>query len=129
MKPLKAAVIGSGLIAGLKHIPAFKKHGSKVQLNALCDLNLDAARKLAAQHGIPQVYGNIDEMLSKEKPDLVDICTPPKTHAPIAIQVMRAGANVLIEKPMAQTLQECDAIIDASHANRVKVCLAHSDLF
>ena len=129
MKSLKAAVIGSGLIAGLKHIPAFKKHAGKVQLTALCDLNVDAARKLAAQHGIPNVYGNIDEMLTKEKPDLVDICTPPKTHAPIAIQAMRAGSHVLIEKPMAQTVKECDDIIAVSRANNVKVCLAHSDLF
>jgi len=129
MRPLKAALIGSGLIAGLKHIPAFQKHRNKVQLTALCDLNVDAARKLAAQHGIPQVYGNVEEMLAKEKPDLVDICTPPKTHAPIAIQAMQAGANVLIEKPMAQTLRECDAIIAASLDNNVKVCLAHSDLF
>jgi predicted dehydrogenase len=129
MKPLKAAVIGSGLIAGLKHIPAFKRHSAKVQLAALCDLNVDAARKLAAEHGIPHVYGNIDEMLSRERPDLVDICTPPKTHAPIAIQAMRAGAHVLIEKPMAQTLKECDDIIAASEQNKVKVCLAHSDLF
>ena len=129
MRTLKAAVIGSGLIAGLKHIPAFKKHHGKVRLSALCDLNLDAARKLAAQHGIPNVYGDIGEMLAKEKPDLVDICTPPKTHARIAIQAMQAGANVLIEKPMAQSLEECDAIIAAARTNNVKVCLAHSDLF
>jgi predicted dehydrogenase len=129
MRPLKAAVIGSGLIAGLKHIPAFKKHQGKVQLAALCDLNREAAQKLAAQHGIPNVYGSIDEMLTKEKPDLVDICTPPKTHAPIAIQAMQAGCHVLIEKPMAQTLKECDAIMAASRENQVKVCLAHSDLF
>jgi predicted dehydrogenase len=129
MRILQAAVIGSGLIAGLKHIPAFRKHRGKVRLNALCDLNLDAARKLAAEHGIPNVYGDIAEMLAKEKPDLVDICTPPKTHARIAIQAMQAGCNVLIEKPMAQTLEECDAIIAAARENRVKVCLAHSDLF
>ncbi|MBV8905931.1 MAG: Gfo/Idh/MocA family oxidoreductase, partial [Acidobacteriia bacterium] len=49
MRTLKAAVIGSGLIAGLKHVPAFKKHRSRVELAALCDLNLEAARKLAAE--------------------------------------------------------------------------------
>jgi predicted dehydrogenase len=129
MSTLKAAVIGSGLIAGLKHIPAFKKHSGKVRLSALCDLNVDAARKLAVKHGIPNVYGDIAEMLEKERPDIVDICTPPKTHARIAIQAMQAGSNVLIEKPMAQSLEECDAIIAASRANHVKVCLAHSDLF
>ena len=129
MSTLKAAVIGSGLIAGLKHIPAFKKHGGKVRLTALCDLNLDAAKKLAAEHGIPNVYGDITEMLAKEKPDVVDICTPPKTHARIAIQCMQAGSNVLIEKPMAQSVEECDSIIAVARENRVKVCLAHSDLF
>lgn len=129
MKKLKAAVIGSGLIAGLKHIPAFKKHKNRVELTALCDLNVEAARKLAAEHGIPEVYGDIAEMLAKVRPDVVDICTPPKTHAKIAIQCMQAGSNVLIEKPMAQTIEECDAIIAASRQNNVKVCLAHSDLF
>jgi predicted dehydrogenase len=129
MSTLKAAVIGSGLIAGLKHVPAFQKHSDRVQLTALCDLNVEAARKLAAEHGIPEVYGDISEMLAKVRPDIVDICTPPKTHARIAIQAMQAGSHVLIEKPMAQTLEECDAIMAASHENNVKVCLAHSDLF
>jgi predicted dehydrogenase len=68
-------------------------------------------------------------MLAKEKPDIVDICTPPKTHAKLAIQVMQAGGNVLIEKPMAQSVEECDAIIAAARDNKVKVCVAHSDLF
>jgi predicted dehydrogenase len=129
MAKIKAAVIGSGLIAGLKHIPAFKRHQDKIFLSALCDLNLEAARKLASEHAIPNVYGDIGEMLAKEKPDVVDICTPPKTHAPIAIQVMGSGGHVLIEKPMAQTVEECDAIIAAARANKVKVCVAHSDLF
>ena len=129
MSTLKAVIVGSGLIAGLKHIPAFKKHKGKVRLVALCDLNREAASKLAAQHGIPQVYDNVEDMLAKEKPDVVDICTPPKTHARVAVQAMRAGCHVLIEKPMAQTLEECDEIVAVARENIVKVCLAHSDLF
>jgi len=129
MNKLKAAIIGSGLIANLKHIPAFKKHGDKVQLAAVCDLNLEAAQKVATAHGISAAYGNIAEMLAKEKPDLVDICTPPKTHAPIAIQAAQSRCHVLIEKPMAMSVEDCDAIIAASRANKVKVCVAHSDLF
>lgn len=129
MPKLKAAIIGSGLIAGLKHIPAFKKHANKVELTAICDVNLEAARKVAAAHGIPNAYSSIAEMLEKEKPDIVDICTPPKTHAPIAIQCLQQKANVLIEKPMAMSVEECDAIIATARENNVKVCLAHSDLF
>jgi len=114
MKKLKAAIIGSGLIAKLKHIPAFHKYRDKVHLAALCDVNIEAARQAASTSGIPTAYADVAEMLAKEKPDIVDICTPPKTHAKLAIQVMQAGSHVLIEKPMAQSVEECDAIITAA---------------
>jgi predicted dehydrogenase len=129
MGRVKAAIIGAGLIAGLKHIPAFRKHGGKIDLAALCDLNVEAARRMAAAHGIPRAYSDIAEMLDKERPDLVDICTPPGTHTRIAIQAMKAGSNVLIEKPMALTMEDCDAIVNAAKENKVKVCVGHSDLF
>jgi predicted dehydrogenase len=129
MKRLKAVIVGSGLIAKLKHIPAFHKCSHKVHLAAICDVNFEVARQVAAATGIPSAYADIGEMLAKERPDLIDICTPPKTHATIAIQAIEAGSNALIEKPMAQTLPECDAIIAAARANNVKVCVAHSDLF
>jgi 2-alkyl-3-oxoalkanoate reductase len=129
MKRLKAVIIGSGLIAKLKHIPAFHKHRDKLHLAAICDVNLEGARQAASASGIPTAYADVSEMLDKEKPDLVDICTPPKTHAAIAIQALEAGSNVLIEKPMAQTVEECDAIIAAARKKNVKICVAHSDLF
>jgi predicted dehydrogenase len=126
---LKAVIIGSGLIAKTKHIPAFRKHRRKVHLAAVCDVDIEAARQASAAGGIPSAYADIGEMLAKEKPDLVDICTPPKTHAKIAVQAIQAGSNTLIEKPMAQTVEECQAIIAAARENKVKVCVAHSDLF
>jgi len=129
MGQLKAAIIGAGLIAGKKHIPAFLKHKSKVQLAAVCDLNLQAAQTVADRFAIPKAYGDVFEMLSKEKPDLVDICTPPQTHARLAVGVMENGCHVLIEKPMALTVADCDAIVQASQKCGVKVCVGHSDLF
>nr|AFK79148.1 NADH-dependent dehydrogenase [uncultured bacterium F39-01] len=129
MKRIKAAIVGAGLIAGKKHIPAFIKHKSKVDLVALCDLNEVGANKLADEYGIPRTYTDIGEMIEKEKPDLVDICTPPQTHVKLSIEAMRRGCNVLIEKPMALSVAECDAIVDASKQYGVKVCVGHSDLF
>jgi 2-alkyl-3-oxoalkanoate reductase len=129
MKRLKTVIVGSGLIAKLKHIPAFRKQGRRIHLAAICDVDLEAARQAAATYGIPSAYADVAEMLAKEKPELVDICTPPRTHAKIAIQAIQAGSNTLIEKPMAQTLEECDAIIAAAREKNVKVCVAHSDLF
>jgi len=126
---VKAAIVGAGLIAGKKHIPAFIKHKSKVELVALCDLNQEGAQKLATQFGIPRVYADIGEMIEKEKPELVDICTPPQTHVRLAIEAMKRGCNVLIEKPMALTVAECDQIVAAEQQYKVKVCVGHSDLF
>ncbi len=76
MAKLRAAIIGAGLIAGKKHAPAFLKLNGKVELAALCDLNLRAAQKTANNFGIPHAYSDVSEMLSSEKADLVDIGTP-----------------------------------------------------
>ena len=129
MRKLRAAIVGTGLIATKKHIPAFLRLREKIQLAAVCDMNLQAAQKLANNLGIPNAYGDLSEMLSNEKPDLIDICTPPQTHAKLAVEAMKAGCHVLIEKPMALTVPECDEIVDASRESGVKVCVAHSDLF
>jgi predicted dehydrogenase len=129
LKKVRAAIIGSGLIAGKKHIPAFAKLRSKTELVAICDLNLDAAKQMASRFRIPGVYTDIGEMASKEKPDLVDICTPPQTHTRLAIEAMRHGCNVLIEKPMALTTVDCDQIVQASKEYGLQVCVGHSDLF
>lgn len=129
MAKLQAAIIGAGLMAGKKHIPAFLKQKGKVKLTGLCDLNLQAAQRAANSFGIPNAYGDLSEMLSNEKPDLVDICTPPQTHAKLAVEAMKHGCHVLIEKPMASTISDCDEIVNASREYGVKVCVAHSDLF
>lgn len=129
MKKVRAAIIGSGLIAGKKHIPAFLRLRSKIELVAICDLNIAAAKQMAARFGIPSVYSNVAEMLSSQKPDFVDICTPPQTHPRLAIEAMRHGCHVLVEKPMALTVADCDRIVQASQEHGLKVCVGHSDLF
>lgn len=129
MAKLKAVIVGAGFIATKKHIPAFLKQKSRVELVALCDLNQSAAEQIARQFGIRTVYRDSIEMLSKEKPDIVDICTPPQTHVAVAVEAMRQGCHVLIEKPMALSVSECDEILNVSRQHDVKVCVGHSDLF
>ena len=126
---LKVAIAGTGLIATKKHFPAWKRIADQAQVVAVCDIDADQAVKVASHFGIAKTYTDAAEMLRKERPDVVDICTPPRTHAPLAIQCLEAKANVLIEKPMATSLEECDAIIAAAEANHVRICMAHSDLF
>jgi predicted dehydrogenase len=129
MRKLRAGIIGSGLIAGKKHIPAFLRQKNNVDLVAVCDLSLQAAQKAATTFGIPKVYANYSQMLSQEKLDLVDICTPPQTHADLAVAAMERDCHVLIEKPMTLNIEDSDRIVEASNKFGVKVCVAHSDLF
>jgi predicted dehydrogenase len=129
LEKVRSVIIGSGLIAGKKHIPAFRKLRSKTELVAICDLDLAAAKEVAARFGIPRTYSDVGEMLKAEKPDLVDICTPPKTHTRLALEAMRNGCHVLVEKPMALTVADCDQIVQASKEYGLQVCVGHSDLF
>ena len=129
MDGLRVGLIGSGFIAKQKHLPAWKKLGRKAQVVALCDPQVAQAEELARVHGIPVVYGDFQKMLQAERLDAVDICSPPRTHAELAVRSLEAGAHALIEKPMAIGTQECDRIIDASRKSGRKVCVAHSDLF
>jgi predicted dehydrogenase len=68
-------------------------------------------------------------MLAAEKPDVVDVCTPPATHVDVAVAAMQAGCHVLIEKPMALSVPDCDTIVEAAKRFAVSACVVHSDLF
>lgn len=126
---LKVALIGSGFIATHKHLPAWKRLRGAAQVVAICDVNRKRGEEIARRFGVPRVYEDVVAMLEREQPDVVDICTPPQTHAPLALQVLERGAHVLIEKPMALNVQQCDDIIAASQRTRRQVCIVHSDLF
>jgi predicted dehydrogenase len=125
----RVGLIGSGFIAKQKHLPAWKKVERTARVVALCDPNLAQAEELAQTHGIPKVYKDFRKMLEAERLDAVDICSPPRTHADLAVCALKAGAHALIEKPMAINTEECDCILAAARESGRAVCVAHSDLF
>jgi predicted dehydrogenase len=129
MAKLRAAIIGAGYIAARRHVPAFLKQRKIVDLVAICDVNRQAAQDLASAIGTARGYGSHIEMLDKERLDLVDICTPPRVHASIAIEAMSRGCHVLCEKPLAATVADCDMVVEASNKYGVKVCVAHNNVF
>jgi predicted dehydrogenase len=126
---LHVGVIGTGLISTLKHLPAWRRAEKLARVSAICDVDSARVREVAARFGIPATYTSTAEMYAKEKLDLVDVCTPPKTHAALTIEALENGAHVLLEKPMATSLLECDQIIAAAKRTKRSVSLAHSDLF
>lgn len=129
MDYLRIGLIGSGFIAKQKHLPAWRKVHREARVVAICDPNIQQAQALAKAYRIPKVYKDFQQMLSDERLDVVDICSPPRTHAELAVRSLESGAHALIEKPMAINTQECDRIIDAAKRRGRKICVVHSDLF
>lgn len=126
---LKAVILGCGGIAGNKHIPALLKLNNLIEIVAVSDLNPNLANNLAKRFSIKSVYLDSSEMLANERPDIVHICTPPRTHAKLAIQALESGANVVVEKPFALNINDCDEILNAAFKNKKKLCVIHNQLF
>jgi len=84
---------------------------------------------MAKKWNIPRYFTSLDEMLNSEKFDVIDVCTPPQTHRPIAIKVMEKGVNVVLEKPMTMTAEDAQKIVDAKKKYGVQAGVIHNWLF
>ncbi|WP_166844382.1 Gfo/Idh/MocA family protein [Isoptericola sp. BMS4] len=115
---LTIGIVGTGGIARA-HVDAYQRFARECEIVALCDPAPGRAEALRAELGIDgaRVYTDATEMLAAEKLDLVSVATPPSTHAELSIEALRAGVDVLVEKPMAPSLEECDAMIAAAKDN------------
>ena len=100
-----------------------------VVVQAVCDLNQSLATSVAREFGIPRSYSDLAEMIQKENLDIVDICTPPQTHAPLAIEAMEKGCHVLLEKPMALKVSDCDQMNNVAQRCGSKLCIIHNEIF
>lgn len=117
---LRVAIIGCGMITNVAHIPAYRNLGDKVELVAVCSASANSAKQTAERFGIPNWYTDAEEMLQKEKPDLVSVCTPNGLHKKMAMLALSYGAHVACEKPIAFTYADAKEMFDyAAKCNRV----------
>lgn len=124
---MKVGVVGCGGIAPL-HLKAYQRL-KDVEVVGLCDLNQDRVKNLATEFQIENTYKDYWDMFEKEKPDLVDICTPVSTHARIVCDAAKAVPAILVEKPMALNVSECDEIAREVKKRGTKLCIGHSQIF
>ncbi len=122
---LRVAVIGAGYVA-THHLSALARL-EFVELVGICDRSLPAAQALADRFGIPLVAQRFSD-LAGARPDAVHVLTPPDSHASIAIEALAMGCHVLVEKPMADTVADCEAMIAAARAHGKLLGVNHSDL-
>lgn len=125
---MKYALIGCGRISP-NHIAAARNND--LEIAALCDLNLDAASAVARHFGLKDLalYTDYVSMLAEVQPEVVAIATPSGLHASIALDCLRAGSHVIIEKPIALSLSEADAIISLAEEKFLQVCVCHQNRF
>ncbi|MBQ8415930.1 MAG: Gfo/Idh/MocA family oxidoreductase, partial [Clostridia bacterium] len=108
---MKIALVGVGGM-GTVHFNIYKKL-ENIDFVAACDIRLDMLKEKAGENSPIRLYADYEEMLQKEKPDIVDVCTPTYLHAEQVIMAMESGAHVLSEKPMGLSAADCDKILAA----------------
>jgi predicted dehydrogenase len=121
MNKLKGAVIGYGFISSRGHVPAYQSRPD-VEIVAVADVAEGRRRKAAEALPSARVYQSAEALLDAEgsQIDFVDICTPPRDHAMIALLALARGLHVICEKPLTCTLSEARELLRAaSEARRV----------
>jgi len=114
-------------VATARHIPSFQRD-ARVRVEALLDPAFERAQEVARRYHIPRTYGELPDFLAHGL-DVVAICTPPWTHAPLAIEALRRGSHVLVEKPMAMSVDEASRMVEAAREAGASLCVAHNFLF
>jgi nucleoside-diphosphate-sugar epimerase/predicted dehydrogenase len=120
-------ILGAGYISDF-HIQALKRLAD-VEVRAVCDLNQGIAQQLANSRGVPKAYGSLEDMLRREQLSAVHVLTPPHVHEAVAAQIMQAGADVFIEKPMCHTEAACHSLRMAATKTGRKIGVSHNFLF
>jgi predicted dehydrogenase len=123
---LRIAVVGVGW-AGTRQAQAAQEIPDQVQVAALVDTDAVFLREKAAELGVSRTYTDYAQALADPEIDAVSICTPHALHAPMAREAAAAGKHVLVEKPMALTVDEATRMIEAAEQHGVQLYVAENE--
>jgi len=117
---LRVGIVGTGGIARSVHIPGYQKLADRVEMFSTFDVAAARAEQTAAQFNIPHHFGDYEQFLDGPKLDAISICTPPNSHAPLAVQAFERSLHVLCEKPVSNSAAGAVEIVRAAKkADRV----------
>lgn len=123
---INVAVIGLGNM-GKNHVRTYSEI-DKVKLVAVCDCDEEKGKVIAEKNRC-KFYKDYNEMFQKEKIDLVSLVVPTKFHEKIALDVIEKGVNILIEKPITDTIEGAQKIIEKAKQKNVKLAIGHIERF
>ena len=114
MDKMKVAIIGCGTIANSAHIPSYMKN-EDVEIKYFCDIIPERAEAAVEKYGCGKAVVDYKEVLADPEVEAVSVCTPNLMHSVISIDALKAGKNVLCEKPAARIYEEAVAMQQAQH--------------
>jgi len=115
-RKIRTGVIGCGKVGDF-HAKAYKELESS-ELVAVCNHNIDRAKAMAEKYGV-RAFDSLDRMVEETGVEAVSICTPHPAHAADAVRAAELGVNIAIEKPLAVTIEDCNAIVNAAERNHI----------
>ncbi len=124
-KKIRFGLIGAGSIAIYRHAPELDAHPD-AEILAICDIRRDRAEALAEEYGVEDIYTDYQDILKRKDIDAVVVAVPNRYHAPMTIDALNAGKHVLCEKPMATSLADARAMIEASKKTGRKLMIGHN---
>ena len=127
---LRIGILGAGGIATIPEgvLPNLHHIADKIELVSIADVAKTRAEQAASDYGIPNVYSTIEELLAGAETDAVINLTPIPAHARTSLAIVEAGKHLVVEKPIATTLDEADCIIETAKRNGVVVLVAPPDM-
>jgi len=128
MNRTKVAILGAGFITDI-HMESYHRFIPEAEVVAVYARNLDKAKAFAEKYDIAQWFDDIDKLIAESGCEVVDICLPNYQHAIATIKAAKAGKHIIIEKPLAVTLEEADEMIAVCKANNVKLMYAEELCF
>lgn len=123
----KFALVGCGRIAK-RHAELLSGVVADAKLVAVCDVDADKARTFGERYGVDW-YQDIDEMMSRVQPDVVSVLTPSGLHREHVIRLAPYGKHIVVEKPMALTLDDADAMIAACDVYNCRLFVVKQNRF
>ena len=123
-KTIRLGIIGTGSIGGA-HLAA-SRECSGIEVAAVCDVDPGRGRRAAKEHGVPHVFTDHRTMLAEDVVDAVSVCTPNNTHMLLTLDAIKAGKDVLCEKPIVLNAQQAKRMVDAAKAGRRILMTAQS---
>jgi predicted dehydrogenase len=128
MQRTKVAILGAGFISDI-HLECYHRFIPEAEVVAVYARNAEKAKDFAAKHHIGKWYTDVDALINESGCEIIDICLPNFLHADACIKAAKAGKHIIIEKPLAVTLEEADAMIDACKKAGVKLMYAEELCF